>query len=100
MNKLIIIFLGLYLLINNYCGLGVIFEKPSELNPCDPVSNIYDGGKHYIERDFVKEDGTMDFNKWFEARKVQSSPCDPLHKSKSRIKKGTYHHTRKTECHT
>ena len=55
-----------------------LMEETTEMNPCDPVANLYEGGHHYIERDYVKEDGTLDFNRWFKSRKVESSPCDPL----------------------
>lgn len=57
---------------------------PAELpppSPCDPVANIYSDGQHFISRDYVTEDGTMDYARWFESRRIQASPCDPTSKA-------------------
>ncbi len=56
------------------------FAKPTPIDPCDPVTNIYEGEKHYIERDYLKEDGTLDYEKYFKSRESETSPCDPLKK--------------------
>jgi hypothetical protein len=54
------------------CGM---FNEPSEIDPCDPIKNYYDGKTHYIEREFVREDGTLDYDLMFEKLKPESSPC-------------------------
>ncbi len=64
------------------------FSAPTPIDPCDPVSNMYEGRKHYIDRRFVKEDGTLDYDLWFQAREVQYSECDPLQEEKEREQKG------------
>lgn len=80
MNRMLFICPFILAILGYSCG-GEIpnpFAKPSPIDPCDPTSSVYEGEKHYIERDFVKEDGTLDMERWFEAKSVQSSPCDPL----------------------
>lgn len=54
------------------CGF---FNEPKDIDPCDPVKNYYDGKTHYIERDFVKEDGTLDYDLMFEKLDPEASPC-------------------------
>lgn len=62
------------------------FEKTTPADPCDPLSNVYKGEKHYIDRQFVKDDGTLDYGAMFKSDRVQSSPCDPLNKKKDEKK--------------
>jgi len=54
--------------------------KTVPIDPCDPVSNYYDGDTHYIERDFLTDDRNIDQNRLLEADRIQNSPCDPLSK--------------------
>lgn len=54
--------------------------KSTPIDPCDPISNYYDGDTHYIERDFVTDDKNIDQNRLLEAQRIQNSPCDPLRK--------------------
>lgn len=61
-----------------FCGKKRHPGQESRIDPCDPASNLYEGDKHYIERDFVNEDGILDYSKWFEVLDVRSSHCDPL----------------------
>ena len=37
------------------------------MDPCDPAHNYYEGDRHYISRDYVQEDGTLDQQKMLEA---------------------------------
>ncbi len=61
------------------CGLPIPFMgEKTEIDHCDPVANYFENGEHYIGADFVKEDGTIDYQKYFKARRTESSPCDPL----------------------
>ena len=53
-------------------------EEKLEINPCDPAANLYtEKNKHYFDTEYLKQDGTVDYNKWFKAYEVQSSNCDP-----------------------
>ena len=61
--------------------------KSTPIDPCDPISNYYDGDTHYIERDFVSDDRNIDQNRLLEAQRVQNSPCDPLHKKSEPVSK-------------
>lgn len=54
------------------------FQKMTPVDPCDPLSNVYKGEKHFIDRKYVKDDGTLDYGALFKSDNVQSSPCDPL----------------------
>lgn len=59
------------------------FNRQTTFDPCNPAFDFYEGDTHYFERDFVNEDGTMDYAKWFQSRELQSSDCDPLKRSKT-----------------
>lgn len=49
-------------------------------DPCDPTTNVYYGETHFFERELVREDGTLDFERWMSLKEdPRSSPCDPLH---------------------
>lgn len=61
-----------------------LMNEMSEPDPCDPSFNIYVGETHFIERDFLKEDGTIDYEKWVRIADPQSSPCDPLNTAAER----------------
>ena len=54
------------------------FIKPTAIDPCDPVSNVYEGERHFIERSYIRDDGTIDYRKLFAAKDIQSSACDPV----------------------
>lgn len=51
----------------------------TEIDPCDPASNVYQGSHHYFERDFLNVDGSMDYDKLVRLNKPRTSPCDPLY---------------------
>jgi len=53
-------------------------QGDNTLDPCDPISNHYEGDRHFIERDFVTEDRTIDYQRLFEADRIYNSPCDPI----------------------
>jgi len=55
------------------------FETPV-IDPCDPQVNLYINDKHYIDREYLKEDGRIDYQKWFENMSPESSDCNPVHK--------------------
>ena len=63
------------------CHWSPFADSSPRPSPCDPAASLYIKKQHYISRDFVTEDGTVDYARWFESRKVQSSPCDPVSKS-------------------
>tara|TARA_Y100001937_G_scaffold128452_3_gene205160 strand:+ start:429457 stop:429942 length:486 start_codon:yes stop_codon:yes gene_type:complete len=55
----------------------LIFGEPS-MDPCDPAHNYYEGDRHYISRDYVQEDGTLDQQKMLEALRPGYGDCaDP-----------------------
>ena len=45
------------------------------MDPCDPAHNYYEGDRHYISRDYVREDGTLDQQKMLEALKPGHGNC-------------------------
>ncbi|MEQ8349982.1 MAG: hypothetical protein RH862_00760 [Leptospiraceae bacterium] len=54
-----------------------IFGEPT-MDPCDPAHNYYEGDRHYISRDYVQEDGTLDRHKMLDAMKPGHGRCaDP-----------------------
>ncbi len=57
---------------------GLIFHSMGEPDPCDAGVNVYRGDTHFIERDFLLEDGTIDYQKWVSITDPALSPCDPL----------------------
>lgn len=57
---------------------ALFVKEDLALDPCDPISNHYEGDRHFIERDFVTNDRNIDYRKMFEADKVYNSPCDPI----------------------
>ncbi|MDX1959368.1 MAG: hypothetical protein SFU98_12395 [Leptospiraceae bacterium] len=59
------------------CGYDKLFPKPSEINECDTMGNYYEDGEHYINREFVNDDGTLDYKKQFEKSKQQNHDCYP-----------------------
>lgn len=76
---------GLLIVIAAPCGVPNPFTpKMSEISPCDPIGNLYVGDQHYIERDYVTEEGRIDYKKYFRDRKIESSPCDPVSKSQKK----------------
>ena len=59
--------------------------EDTEIDPCDPTSSTYHGYAHFIERDFLSEDGTLDYEKWFEKRYPGASACNPIKNRKPRL---------------
>ncbi|MEQ9365716.1 MAG: hypothetical protein RIF32_15840 [Leptospirales bacterium] len=57
---------------------GFLFYSMGEPDPCDTGVNVYRGDTHFIERDFLLEDGTIDYEKWVSITDPALSPCDPL----------------------
>ncbi len=55
----------------------LIFQK-KEFDPCDPFYSYYENKTHYFYDENLKKDGTIDYSKLLELRKVENHPCDPL----------------------
>jgi hypothetical protein len=60
------------------------FQSMGEPDPCDAGVNVYRGRTHFIERDFLREDGTIDYEKWVRITDPSLSPCDPLNTARER----------------
>ena len=56
----------------------------SKIDPCDPASDVYMDGTHYIDSDFLNEDGQVNYKLWFNKSRPENSECDPLKRSKNR----------------
>ncbi len=55
------------------------FFPIEEFHPCDPVLNYYENNKHFFYKEYLKDDGTIDYKKLLESQKrLDQSPCDPL----------------------
>jgi hypothetical protein len=48
-----------------------------DIQDCNPIADYYEKGTHYIRRDLVTDDNTLDYKKLFEETKPQSSECYP-----------------------
>jgi hypothetical protein len=59
------------------CWNSHLFPPPSEIKECDTMGNYYEDGEHYINREFLKDDGTLDYKKQFEMSKQQNHDCYP-----------------------
>ena len=58
-------------------------EEEVKIDPCDPATNVYLDGQHYIDSDYLNEDGQIDYKMWFEKSRPENSNCDPLKASKN-----------------
>ncbi|MCB1139957.1 MAG: hypothetical protein KDK23_14445 [Leptospiraceae bacterium] len=69
----------------------LIFGEPT-MDPCDPAHNYYEGDRHYIGRDYVQEDGTLNQEKMLDALRPGYGGCaDPLKIAKEKSgKDGRY----------
>lgn len=56
----------------------LFLAQDEPMKPCDPTYSTYHGYVHFIERDFLTRDQTLDYRKWFESNQVEASQCDPL----------------------
>lgn len=48
-----------------------------DIQDCNPIADYYEKGTHYIRRDLVTDDNTLDYKKLFEDTKPQASECYP-----------------------
>ncbi|WP_167481745.1 hypothetical protein [Leptospira bouyouniensis] len=48
-----------------------------DIQDCNPIADYYEKGTHYIRRDLVKDDNTLDYKKLMEDTKPQASECYP-----------------------
>ena len=69
--RLLILFLFLFM----GCEEKHIIEDVEE---CDTMESYYEGGEHYINREFVTEEGILDYQKQFEKSKSKNSKCNPV----------------------
>jgi len=60
------------------------FHEEPVLDPCDPINNLYTEDSHYIGADFLDEDGRIDTLKWYNAKKIENSDCDPVKRGKKK----------------
>lgn len=49
-----------------------------EVNDCDTIGNYYENKEHYIKREFVTDDGEIDYKKLFQKYKGSETICNPL----------------------
>ena len=49
-----------------------------DVEECDTMESYYEGGEHYINRNFITEEGTLDYNKHFEKSESKNSKCNPV----------------------
>ncbi|XDD54245.1 hypothetical protein AB3N62_00075 [Leptospira sp. WS4.C2] len=70
--RLLAIFLWAFVLIFG-CKRGY----SEDIQDCNPVADYYDKGTHYIRRDLVRDDNTLDYKKLMEDTKPQASDCYP-----------------------
>lgn len=55
------------------------FFPVEEFHPCDPMYNYYENNKHFFYKEYLKDDGTIDYKKLLESQKnLDKSACDPL----------------------
>lgn len=66
----------LLLVVLNVCKKGY----NEDIQDCNPVADYYEQGNHYIRRDLVKDDNTLDYKKLLEETKPQTSECYPTNK--------------------
>ncbi|TGL24110.1 hypothetical protein EHQ46_03020 [Leptospira yanagawae] len=48
-----------------------------DIQDCNPIADYYEKGTHYIRRDLVKDDNTLDYKKLMEDTRPQASECYP-----------------------
>ncbi len=59
-----------------------IFAEQIPPDPCDATNSAYLGDKHFLDRRFLKDDGTLDRKALRKTLDPASSPCDPLQQEK------------------
>lgn len=79
-TPILIFFYFAFIAINLSCSdLLEPFKEMTSVDPCDPGQSVYQADSHYFERDFLRVDGSLDYNKLVNINKPQASPCDPLY---------------------
>ncbi|MCB1141276.1 MAG: hypothetical protein H7A24_01195 [Leptospiraceae bacterium] len=48
-----------------------------DIEECDTMGNFYESGEHYINREFISDEGAIDYNRTFEKLKPENSRCHP-----------------------
>jgi hypothetical protein len=49
-----------------------------DVEECDTMESYYEGGEHYINRNLITEEGTLDYKKQFEKSEPKNSKCNPV----------------------
>lgn len=49
-----------------------------DVEECDTMGSYYENGEHYIDRQFVTEEGVMDYKKQFDKSEIKNSKCNPV----------------------
>ncbi|MDF3821578.1 hypothetical protein P3G55_16860 [Leptospira sp. 96542] len=64
-----------------FCFVFSLFQckrgLSEDIQDCNPVADYYENGTHYIRRDLVQDDNTLDYKKLLEETKPQASECYP-----------------------
>ncbi|TGN20334.1 hypothetical protein [Leptospira idonii] len=72
LRLLILLFLAF-----SHLAFGCKRGYSEDIQDCNPIADYYDKGTHYIRRDLVQDDGTLDYKKLLEDTKPQASECYP-----------------------
>lgn len=67
----------LFLMLILNLSIGCKFGHVEDIEDCNPIADYYERGAHYIRRDLVRDDGTLDYKKLLEDSKPQNSECYP-----------------------
>jgi hypothetical protein len=49
-----------------------------DINQCDSIGNYYEDGVHFINRDFINDEGSLDYKKLFEKSEEVNHDCYPI----------------------
>lgn len=52
-------------------------RQVQDIEDCNPIADYYEKGIHYIRRDLVTDDNTIDYKKLFEGTRREASECFP-----------------------
>ncbi len=53
-------------------------KESTDINDCDSIGNYYEDKTHFIKREFVTDDGVIDYKKLMEKYKGRDTVCNPL----------------------
>lgn len=52
-------------------------RQVQDIEDCNPIADYYEKGVHYIRRDLVTDDNTIDYKKLFDGTRREASECFP-----------------------